>query len=359
MDLDLDFPRFDDDDIVLPDAEPFPEMVLPGTSIHRASSEVPREHESSDSAEAPLRRKRRGPKLLPVDQRMELHNADLAQWKKDYAENMAEAIEAKKHHKAPALAKKNAAFWVFGSGIGGVGAGLGISKLKSPLDMFAGDAMMEALTGIRTSTAGQKRSRDSENGRDSESETRRVRSRAMNESDQIGRGEGLMLDDDGMLMSEVRIAHYYGNQPLMHADRVLKSADMLRLPSRTQVCRGTSAPPLVLVKDLSCAVVDSPAVLAVFPAVLAVPARCHAPETLDPARLTDVPAGSPAPALLLVEDYHAIAVLNSLWAMMTMTDYREAALCQTIKRLMIFSSMALGQLSTLRPQQTLSGSGRL
>jgi len=205
MDLDLDIQRFDDDDILIPNAEPFPEMVQPGATVRKTSPEVPQDHESSDSAEAPLQRRRRQPKLLPVDQRMELHNADLAQWKNDYAANMAEATEAKRHHRAPALAKKNASFWVVGAGIGGVGAGLGSSKLKSPLDMFAGDAMMEALTGVKTPTAGQKRSHDDEESHDSDSEARRVRMRA-DEGDQIGRGEELMLNDDGTMISEVRFA---------------------------------------------------------------------------------------------------------------------------------------------------------
>ncbi len=207
MDVGIDFPIFNDNDSLLPNAEPFPEMAPPGADLRRSSSEVPREHESSDSAEAPLQRKRREPNLLPVDQRMELHNADLAQWKTDYAENMAEAIETKRHHKASALAKKNATFWVLGAGIGGVGAGLGSSKLKSPLDMFAGEAMMEALTGIRPPTAGQKRSREDEDSHDADGEARRVKVRA-DEGDQIGRGQELMLNDDGTMMSEVRDAYF-------------------------------------------------------------------------------------------------------------------------------------------------------
>lgn len=203
MDLGPDIPRFDNEDILLPDAEPFPEMAPGGASLPQPPSRGAAEEESTDSGEAPLRRKRREPKLLLIDQRMELHNADLARWKTDYIEHMAEAKEAKRQQKATALAKKNAAFWVIGSGIGGVGAGLGSSKMKSPLDMFAGDALMEALTGIRVPTAGQKRSREDDEIHDSDSETRRVRPRA-EEEDQVGRGEGVMLNDEGTMMSEVR-----------------------------------------------------------------------------------------------------------------------------------------------------------
>lgn len=202
MDPDLDLPRCDDDDIIFPNAEPFPATApspVTGAGLLNLSPAVPQERESSESANAPLRRKRREPKALAVDERQELHNADLAQWKTDYSANMIEAKEAKQSHKAPAIAKKNAAFWVFGAGIGGVGAGLGSSKLKSPLDMFVGDAMMEALTGIKGSPARQKRARDDEEDHDSNSEGRRVRPRD-GDGEQGGRGGQLtLIDDDGMM----------------------------------------------------------------------------------------------------------------------------------------------------------------
>ncbi|KAF6219582.1 hypothetical protein HO133_004051 [Letharia lupina] len=201
MDLDLDLPQIDDD-IVLPDAEAFPTTALQapaGSGILGPSSGVHEEQESSESADAPLQHKRRTPKTLPVDEMQELHNTDLTQWKTDYLANMAEATAAKRSHKAPVLAKKNAAFWVVGAGIGGVGAGLGSSKLQSPLDMFAGEAMMEALTGVRISIAGQKRGRDDEEDHDSGSEARRVRIRD-GDGAQIGRGDDMMLDDDGTIM---------------------------------------------------------------------------------------------------------------------------------------------------------------
>ena len=201
MDLDLELPQIDDD-IVLPGAEAFPTTAprVPAASeILQSLSGLHPEQESSESAEAPLQRRRRAPKALPVDERQELHNTDLAQWKTEYLANMAEATEAKLSRKAPSHAKKNAAFWVIGVGIGGVGAGLGSAKLQSPLDMFAGDTMMEALTGVQISSAGQKRGRDKEKDQDSDSEARRVRIRD-GDSDQIGRGDDMMLHDDGTIM---------------------------------------------------------------------------------------------------------------------------------------------------------------
>ena len=205
--MDLDLTRFDDEEIILPNAEPFPEMAPPPTA-GRSLSEAARERELSQSAEAPLQRKARAPKELPVDERPELHNSDLAQWKTDYATNMLEAKEAKQLSKAASLAKKNAAFWVYGAGIGGVGVGLGSSMLKSPLDMFAGEAMMEALTGIQNSlTPRKRRHNEEEEEHDSDSEARRVRMR--DDGEQVGRGDHMVLnyDDDMMISAGSDVRH--------------------------------------------------------------------------------------------------------------------------------------------------------
>ncbi len=217
MDLGHDFPRMDDDDLILPTAEPFPAMIIQGGNLRTASSEARQEDESSESAEARLPRKPRAPRELPVDERQELHNADLADWKANYADNMSLAVEAKKNHKAPSLAKKNAAFWVVGAGIGGVGTGLGISKLQSPLDMFAGDSMMEALTGFETTMAGLKRGREGEEDLGSDSEARRVRMRD-GESDQIGRGDGLILNEDegAAVLPAEEVRHGHHHTPIKH-----------------------------------------------------------------------------------------------------------------------------------------------
>ena len=199
MDLGLDV--FHSGDGVLPPAEAFPEMTHPSTEpqgIHKSSSPVPEEEESSESAEAPLRRRKaKVPRVIPADRTTELRNSDLAQWNKEYTKNMAEVQESKTHHKAPAQARKNAAAWVYGSGIGGVGNGLGASKLKSPLDMFAGDSLLEALTGVRASTLGKKRTRSDEDDRETGSEERRVRARE-DDGDQVGRGNEMVIDDEDL-----------------------------------------------------------------------------------------------------------------------------------------------------------------
>lgn len=235
MELDVHIPRFDDDDILLPDAEAFPPMAPPsdGVGLARSMSEVLREHESSESADAPLQRKRRAPKQLPVDKRQELHNADLAKWKNDYSANMSEAKEAKKVHQLPSQAKKNAAFWVMGAGIGGVGVALGSSKFRSPLDMFAGDAMMEALTGIKTTLGGRKRSYYEEEDHDSDSETRRVRMRD-DDQEYAGRDDKDLLDDDDSLMISANEVILTKAMSRISADRLQGHRDRTACPSASR-----------------------------------------------------------------------------------------------------------------------------
>lgn len=285
MDIDIEIPRFADDDNVLPGAEPFPVMAATGRTLQTSLSEAQQEHVSSESAEAPLPRKARVPKQLPVDARQELHNADLARWKADYANNMAEAIEAKKNHKAPTLAKKNAAFWVVGAGIGGVGAGLGTSKLKSPLDMFAGDSMMEALTGVKTWAAGLKRSRDRDIDHDFDSDARRVRTRD-GDVDQIRRGEGIALeDDDGtMMISAGEVIHEHSSAQLsLTCYRESRSAGMPKHHSKMLLFHGMSVRRSDLGKDLSYVGAVLRAVLGASLPVLAGRVLYPALEVSDPA----------------------------------------------------------------------------
>lgn len=197
MDLDLNFPRADDEDLILPQAEAFPPIApqAQAESGFLRSSAAPHEESSSDNALALQQRKRRGPKVLPYDETQELRNSVLAQWNTDYLANMAHTKKTKLQHKATTAAKHNAASWVFGAGIGGVGLGLGASKMKGPLaEMFSGDALMQALTGTSASATGKKRSRSGDETDDSDTEERRVRMRA--EDAEVGRAQGFHLEDD-------------------------------------------------------------------------------------------------------------------------------------------------------------------
>ena len=336
MDLDVQLHGIGDD-MVLPEAEVFPTTAPQAPAVSR-TLDVHQEQSSSESAEAPLPRKRRALRTLPVDEIQELHNTDLAQWKTDYLENMAEATAAKVSHKAPFLAKKNAAFWVVGTGIGGVGAALGSSKLHSPLDMFAGDAMMEALTGVKVSTAGQKRGRDDEEDHDSDSEARRVRIRDGN-GDQIGRGED-ELDDEGTMMlpaDDVSISPFCDSFPRLTMARESKLVVMLRQHSKMPLCRGTSAQPWALVKRPSFMAGALPAVLVGFLPVLEVVSLCH-PLVRVPALWKDAPVECPAPVLLSAVGTNVTAVSNFLLARMN-TSFSVVATSLMIQPLMTFNFM--------------------
>ncbi|KAL9588768.1 MAG: hypothetical protein Q9203_002422 [Teloschistes exilis] len=198
MDVDLNFPRADDEDLILPQAEASPPMALQGTGALGASAAPQDESSSEESAVAPQRR-RREPKTLPYDQTQELRNSVLAQWNADYLTNMEEARKKKTQRKNASSTKQNAALWVSGAGIGGVGIGRGGSNTKGPLaEMFSGDALMTALMGVPTSLAGRKRSRGEDEGDESDAEERRVRMRE--DGEEIGRAEGVVLDDDDALV---------------------------------------------------------------------------------------------------------------------------------------------------------------
>lgn len=139
---------------------------------------------------------RKNVKTMVMDAQIGLRNKDLAQWNNEYLQNMATVSKQKQQNKLPTLVKHNAAFWVFGQGIGSVGVGLGTSCLPHPLKQFSGDELYDSLLGGAT-TRSRKRGRP----RDDESDTegKRVRTRLYEEQD--GRGD---LPDEA-IMQDVRI----------------------------------------------------------------------------------------------------------------------------------------------------------
>jgi meiotic recombination protein REC8, fungi type len=183
LDADGDLVMQMDDEFILPNAEPLPSFAgARRAQLESEASAVNPTESSSISAEAPLKtRKRKAPKSITTDRRAAVTSADLKTWNEEYLQNMDAAIRLKQIHRAPPLAKKNAYTWVFGNGLGGIGAGVGSSKLLSPLEMFSGDKLMAAITG----TPAPKRSHNDD---DNESDTRRVHARQELEEDQIGRG---------------------------------------------------------------------------------------------------------------------------------------------------------------------------
>lgn len=186
--MDIDMLDLGNDFDILPEGEAFPSATRQASDGHTPSSET------SSTAGAPMHRKCHAARIIPLDQTMELRNSDLSRWNTEYLQNMAEATCIKMQHKAITQAKKNAEFWIWGSGIGNVGRRFGYSETKTPLDMFYGDALFEALTGInRAAMAGQKRDRDSGIDEATEGESRRIRRRS--DEYQVSRGNDMELDE--------------------------------------------------------------------------------------------------------------------------------------------------------------------
>lgn len=99
------------------------------TEIHRAPSRKRRIHE------------------FILDEQTSLRNTDLYNSNTNYLSNMAQVSKQKAYNKLPTIAKKNAAFWVYGKGLGGVGIGLGANREPHPLDTFSGKNLLEILGG--------------------------------------------------------------------------------------------------------------------------------------------------------------------------------------------------------------------
>ena len=211
---------FGDEDIFLPTAEAFPEMVAVPPASADPAHPLPLPHTEESSAqnnEAPLRRGPRAPKLLPRDDFTELRNADLAQWHDDYVENMTSEARLKLQHRAKRLSKTNARLFVLESGIGGAGSTFSGTKLPGPLAIFSGDKLLEALMGVKETAGGKKR--PFEESIESDAEGRRVRVRE-SVGEQVGRGNEFALNDDEavvLLPAEVSFPKF-----LMNYNRITK-----------------------------------------------------------------------------------------------------------------------------------------
>lgn len=156
---------------------------------------------------AKRRNKKRAPINLPIDERQELRNADLAQWNNEYLRNMAVASKQKEQNRMVTQAKRDAAFWVFGQGIGSVGVGLGTFRVTHPLDQFSGEQLLVTLQEQEPRSRGRKRRHGSvDESSESGSQGRRVRPREEDDGNaqHVGRGEeGMVFADGDVIMHEV------------------------------------------------------------------------------------------------------------------------------------------------------------
>ena len=161
--MDLDAP------LLLDDAEPFTvgQAALP-------APEQPAEEPSSEHAAAPQARRRalRGRRVLPIDTNTQIPNATLGEWNRNYLANMADARQHRAQARAPALARRNAYFFVYGHGLGGPGPlNPAFTRPTHPLATFVG-AQLEALIAVAAGRRGPKRSLSPASRSESEGERR-------------------------------------------------------------------------------------------------------------------------------------------------------------------------------------------
>ncbi|KAL1311252.1 hypothetical protein AAFC00_001441 [Neodothiora populina] len=219
-DVEMDLPRKDlyriddDDSNFLPqdgreaydDAEAFPtrthqQIGVAGPSMPPSSQDDEFLEDSpepvDDIANAPAQRVRRK-KAIPLDMQQELHNSDLTEWTNNYLLHMRDASRGKVQARSTALAKRNAEYWLFDSGLGGLSDVVGREAIPQPLRMFTGRALLEAFTGMHTGDTGEKRPRNQEDEEDQagvDVNGRRVRVRS-------SEGEMARANDD-LIMADV------------------------------------------------------------------------------------------------------------------------------------------------------------
>ena len=201
----------DDNEPRLPAAEPFEatnrdtdeQAFQQGEAAH-ALSVLPASQKivptSVETAEAPQRRAQAA-KLVRIDHRTELQNKDLSEWNSNYLENMREIARIKENNRSTAQAKKNAAFWILGQGIGGVQVDFGEEHVPHPLTVFSGQTLLDALIGPQPNSPSSKRPRSL--SPDAESE-RHVRAR-IEDGDEVARDvpEDIVVigfDDEGIVV---------------------------------------------------------------------------------------------------------------------------------------------------------------
>ncbi|KAK6442416.1 R8 protein [Oleoguttula sp. CCFEE 5521] len=170
----------DDNGIIMADDSDVP--LQKEGSVHHSTT--------SETAGAPARRRRVNVRILSLDNATELHGQDLNRWQQEYLQNMLESRQHKQATRLTAVAKQNAHHWVLGSALNH----LTESGERSPLSMFSGIQLLEAMTGKKLTSGGEKRPRDEDPASD---DSRRVRSRGEPSSDEMGRG--IQQEDDGYM----------------------------------------------------------------------------------------------------------------------------------------------------------------
>jgi meiotic recombination protein REC8 len=208
MDGDGDFNMFhyDDDQQMLPDADPFPVMTGGLGASDRPlnlqdEDRVVSEEPSSEYAGAPQKRKKTKAKkkVAVFDESHEINNGTLSQWQKEYVAHQVADKLLKVNKKAASVAKKNGFHFVVGSGLNGVGEGIGSAKFASPLEMFSGVSLLAKITGepapsyagLQPKKGSKRAYTDEEDEEQLDTPSKRAR------EDEVGRA----FEDDGMILN--------------------------------------------------------------------------------------------------------------------------------------------------------------
>ncbi|PYH45313.1 Rad21/Rec8 N terminal domain protein [Aspergillus saccharolyticus JOP 1030-1] len=168
-----------------------------------------------EAIEVSVAQKQRALKLIRPDDQIALKNSELGHLNQNYVSLMAIALKQKQKNKVPTSSKKNAAFWVYGQGIGSVGVGIGKSRVMHPLHMFSGDELYVSLTAP-AAILSPKRAHDALEDEVQEHIGRRVRARNDGgPTDQMD-----ISHDDGLWNEDVEIGRHAA--PALHDDSFLQ-----------------------------------------------------------------------------------------------------------------------------------------
>lgn len=219
------------DESNLPEAEPFPEAAAP-ISGGVGDITFPSMHDQvaqgqPDTAQPAPPQRQRTRRVLEPDTTLELRHTELSCWSQQYVSNMTALTTSRQNRQLPSLARRNAAFWVFGAGIGNIGMGIGGSNLQGPLNMFAGQELMLALTSGTAPSLVQKRKSPSDEAGSPESEGRRVRARD-GEQEQVGRGQDIIHTDDTAPMASIEVQASLRFLPILYVLIILQDFEVGR-----------------------------------------------------------------------------------------------------------------------------------
>ncbi|RKF59241.1 putative rad21 rec8 n terminal domain-containing protein [Erysiphe neolycopersici] len=127
--------------------EPFPIGIVDRIQSRQND---PKSHKESSpiSAQATLKRKRvKTKKNIIIDESIELENFDMRRMAAEYHKIMIDQVGLKTRAKEISESKKNALYYVFGTGINNIGESLGLSNTINSLVTFAGEALHERIMG--------------------------------------------------------------------------------------------------------------------------------------------------------------------------------------------------------------------